>query len=77
VVADTIVTTVGVVIVAWIGYRQEAVRRELSRFNGTVTDKLDDIHSNLLDNPTSQQVLERQRQQAQQLDQLDDAPPHR
>jgi hypothetical protein len=63
VLADTIVTTVGVVIVAWIGYRQEAVRRELARFNGTVVDKLDAVHQNLLDNPTSRQVSERQGQE--------------
>jgi hypothetical protein len=47
VIADTIVTTVGVVIVAWIGYRQEAVRRELARFNGTTHDHLQEISDRL------------------------------
>jgi hypothetical protein len=73
VLADTIVTTVGVVIVAWIGYRQETVRRELARFNGTVENKLDAIHDNLLDNPTSTSLSRRQRETREDPHQPDGA----
>lgn len=71
---DTIVTTVGLVVVAWIGYRQEVVRRELSRTNGDVASKLDAIHSNLLDNPSSRSLREQRYSSRDDEDRASDAP---
>jgi hypothetical protein len=73
VLADTIVTTVGVVLVAWIGARQEMVRRELARRNGDVEEKLQAIHENLLDNPTATSISRRQREAREDADQLHSA----
>ena len=51
VLADTIVTTAGVIIVAWIGYRQEVVRRELKAYNGSVEEKLATVHDAVVTGP--------------------------
>lgn len=39
------------IVLAYIGARQEKTRRDLKQFNGTVEHKLDAIHRNLIDNP--------------------------
>lgn len=72
--ADTIVTTVGVIAVAWIGLRQEMVRRELARRNGAVEHKLDAIHSNLLDNPSATTLRQEWDAARDDQDRLGDAP---
>jgi hypothetical protein len=75
VLGDTIVTTAGLVIVAWIGYRQEAVRRELKQVNGDVADKLDAIHENLRDNPSSATLRQQWDATRHDEDRASDAPP--
>lgn len=39
------------IVVAWLAYRQERVRRDLKAFNGSVNEQLQAIHQNLIDNP--------------------------